>query len=262
MSKSGRERPYHWGRPNPDYTGPKAASSRTASHLAAVEAAKSDFGPIPPEPEIPEDPMGPEYDRAPDEPLPLSDAEASEDLPLPPEPEEPEDPLGRAYDHSPVDPPEFPGTGEDYDPAYAAEYARQALNAVAVHHALADPAYLSHGDTGTDGRSVVMTFVGDDDDPHSAPVGYGTFDEKGRLDSRDGEPALVRLNGTLEWFRGGVLHREDGPAVKYADPDTGRVHEVEYRNGVRVDGDRSTEAPSAEDVRAEYDEHLDRIGMD
>lgn len=222
MSKSAREKPFHWGRPNPDYTGPEAASGgKSAVHLAAVEAARADFPP-------------------------------------PTEPDIPEDPLGRMYDRSPLDPPEFPDTDDDYDPSYAAEYARQALGAAAVHQGLSDPSHLRHGDTGSDGRAVVMDF---DRSGELVPVGYGTFNDRGRLHSAGDEPALVRLNGTLEWFRDGVLHRDGGPAVRYADPATGQVREAHYRHGVHSDDAKDVADPSESDVNSQYAEHLERIGL-
>ena len=34
---------------------------------------------------------------------------------------------------------------------------------------------------------------------------------------REDDPAVEYADGSREWYRGGKLHREDGPAVEYAD---------------------------------------------
>jgi len=40
-------------------------------------------------------------------------------------------------------------------------------------------------------------------------------DINGLLHREDG-PAVVRINGTKEWYFNGKLHRTDGPAVEFA----------------------------------------------
>lgn len=198
MSKAGREKPYHWGRPNPDYTGPEAATASRGAG-AAVESAKADFL-FPDEPSIPEDPEGRDYDRAPSEP------------------------------------PQLPDFGENYSPDKAAKYARRALEAAAFRHGLTVDT-LKHGDGGEDGGAAVLDF---DSRGELTVVGYGVFNESGRLDSIDDEPALVRLDGSVEWYSNGALHREGGPAVLYGepDPDSGDPGEAWYSNGTPLEGPR------------------------
>ena len=45
-----------------------------------------------------------------------------------------------------------------------------------------------------------------------------TVDSNGNYHSYDDQPAIIRDNGkTRFWYRNGVIHREDGPAVIWAD---------------------------------------------
>lgn len=50
-------------------------------------------------------------------------------------------------------------------------------------------------------------------------VSYITRDEAGRMHSRDGRPSLVWCDGTRAWHRYDQLHRENGPAIEWNDPD-------------------------------------------
>lgn len=42
------------------------------------------------------------------------------------------------------------------------------------------------------------------------------FNEERQLDNPHG-PSIIQKNGRKEWYRKGVLHREDGPAIEYSD---------------------------------------------
>ena len=42
------------------------------------------------------------------------------------------------------------------------------------------------------------------------------YNEQGKLHREDG-PAVEYADGSKSWFRNGQFHREDGPAVEYAD---------------------------------------------
>ena len=64
---------------------------------------------------------------------------------------------------------------------------------------------------------------------------YGTrryYNSANQLHCDEG-PAVVRVDGTLEWYQNGRLHRADGPAIVYADDTL-----VWYQNGClhRADG--------------------------
>lgn len=220
MTKAGRNKPYHWGRPNPDYTGPEVASASSRDRHAAAESAKSDFL-VPDEPSIPEDPEGRDYDRAPSEPPTLPDFDAH------------------------------------YSPDEAATYARRALEAAASRNGVTVDT-LKHGDGGEDGGAAVLDF---DSRGELTVVGYGIFNESGRLDSIDDEPALVRLNGAVEWYRNGYLHREDGPAARYADPVTGEPREVSFLNGENAEFGTPDAPTSEDDIRSEYARYMEMINM-
>jgi hypothetical protein len=75
---------------------------------------------------------------------------------------------------------------------------------------------------------------------------YGTrrwYNVQGQLHREDG-PAVEYANGDCMWFLNGQVHREDGPAQEYADGDcmwflNGQVHRedgpaIEYADGDRV----------------------------
>lgn len=224
MSKTGHEKPYHWGRPNPDYTGPEAASASSRGRHPVTESAES----------------------------------AKADFLIPDEPGIPEDPEGQAYDRAPSEPPALPEFGDDYSPAEAAEYAQRALRAAASRHGVTVDS-LKHGDDGDDGRAAVLDF---DSRGDLTVVGYGSFNEEGRLDSVNDEPALVRLNGAVEWHRNGTLHREEGPAVRYADPDSGEPREAWYLNGQDVDDGEPNLDITEEGLQSEYANYLEMIGME
>ena len=60
---------------------------------------------------------------------------------------------------------------------------------------------------------------------------------------RDDGPAVERANGDKVWYRNGQLHREDGPAIEWADGfkewyRNGKLHRddgpaIEYANGTK-----------------------------
>jgi hypothetical protein len=54
---------------------------------------------------------------------------------------------------------------------------------------------------------------------------YAAYDNDGRV-HREGGPAIIYLNGVLEWRQHGRLHRKDGPALIYPDGQ-----KYWYRNG-------------------------------
>jgi hypothetical protein len=44
-----------------------------------------------------------------------------------------------------------------------------------------------------------------------------SYDDDGKFHSKDNQPAIHYSNGNRFWFSHGVLHREDGPAIKWCD---------------------------------------------
>jgi len=44
------------------------------------------------------------------------------------------------------------------------------------------------------------------------------------------EPAVIYRDGTMEWYKKGKLHRQDGPAIVYRSSD-GSIHQAFYING-------------------------------
>ena len=70
--------------------------------------------------------------------------------------------------------------------------------------------------------------------------GYKCWYKRGVLHREDG-PAIECINGTKEWCKEGKLHREDGPAIECANGDKecykdGKLHRengpaIEYVNG-------------------------------
>lgn len=54
------------------------------------------------------------------------------------------------------------------------------------------------------------------------------YNEKGELHREDG-PAIEYANGDKYWYKNGQFHREDGPAIEYADGN-----KFWYKNGIRM----------------------------
>lgn len=67
--------------------------------------------------------------------------------------------------------------------------------------------------------------------------GYGYVNENGKLHSVDDRPARYAMDGSVEWYSNGVLHRDNGPAVV---SDTKRSY---YVNGQPRD---AADGPSTE----------------
>ena len=53
--------------------------------------------------------------------------------------------------------------------------------------------------------------------------------EDGEIHRLDG-PAIIREDGTMEWWKNGILHREDGPAIIYPNGNM-----EWYSNGFKCD---------------------------
>jgi len=81
---------------------------------------------------------------------------------------------------------------------------------------------------------------------YKVTVEYGTtkwYDfESGKLHREDG-PAIEWANGDKRWYRDGKYHREDGPAIEYANGDKrwyrdGKLHRedgpaIEWADGTK-----------------------------
>jgi antitoxin component YwqK of YwqJK toxin-antitoxin module len=69
------------------------------------------------------------------------------------------------------------------------------------------------------------------------------YNQNGQRHREDG-PAIEWADGTKSWYRNGELHREDGPAVEWADGTkiwyrNGQCHRedgpaIEYANGTKI----------------------------
>jgi hypothetical protein len=73
-----------------------------------------------------------------------------------------------------------------------------------------------------------------------SPMGTREWRVNGTLHREDG-PAVEYADGGTEWFLNGELHRTDGPAVEYADGSNywylnGKCHRKDGPAVVRVDG--------------------------
>jgi hypothetical protein len=79
------------------------------------------------------------------------------------------------------------------------------------------------------------------------------YHDKNRQLHRDGGPAVVRTNGTKEYWVHGKLHRTDGPAIEYESG--GKIY-IERGKRHRKGGPAVVYA----DGRKEYWEHGKRIG--
>ena len=64
--------------------------------------------------------------------------------------------------------------------------------------------------------------------PITTELGVVEYRNAGGKLPREEGPAVVRPDGTKQWYRDGKRHREDGPAIVFPDGT-----EEWYRNGVR-----------------------------
>lgn len=66
--------------------------------------------------------------------------------------------------------------------------------------------------------------------PKKNQLGWTVYhDDEGRLHRDDG-PALIKPNGSHEWYQHGLLHRVGGPAAEYKDMrcwyQNGKLHRI------------------------------------
>jgi len=92
-------------------------------------------------------------------------------------------------------------------------------------------------DSKIEGSTITFTFEGDQ---VLKAENYGAGDKhwylNGKFHREDG-PAIEWANGDKYWYLNGKLHREDGPAIEYADGD-----KQWYLNGTRLTEDKYDEA--------------------